>query len=88
MKRSNIRAFAIFGASLMIATAFFLWRQPRFIEQSTASAGMPPLMDLQGPVAAMSPLPTDTEDMSMIFPSRSTESQRTILSGSHCRYLK
>ena len=72
MKRSNIRAFAIFGASLMIATAFFLWWQPRSIEQSTASAGMPSLMDLQGTVAARSPLPTEeTEDMSLIFPSRS-----------------
>jgi hypothetical protein len=68
MKRSNIRAFAILGASL-IATAFFLWWQPRSIEQSTA--GMPSLIDLQGTVAARS-LPTeDTEDMSLIFPSRS-----------------
>jgi len=69
MKRSNIRAFAIFGASL-IATAFFLWWQPRSIEQSTASAGMPSLIDLQGTAAARS-LPTeDTDDMSLIFPSR------------------
>jgi hypothetical protein len=71
MKRCNIRAFAIFGGSVT-AAAFFLWWQPRSIEQSTASAGMPSLMDLQGTVAARSPLPTEeTEDMSLIFPSRS-----------------
>jgi hypothetical protein len=70
MKRSNIRAFAIFGASL-IATAFFLRWQPHSIEQSTASADMPSLMDLQGTVAARL-LPTeDTEDMSLVVPSRS-----------------
>jgi hypothetical protein len=70
MERLHIRAVAICGA-LLTATAYFFWWQPRTIEQATASADMPSLTDLQGTVAAKS-LPTeDTEDMSLIFPSRS-----------------
>jgi hypothetical protein len=53
MKRFTIRTFAIFGA-LLAATAFVLWLEGArayHIEQSTASADTPSLVELQKKVA-------------------------------------
>jgi hypothetical protein len=67
VKRFTIRMFAIFGAA-----AFVLWVEgvrAYHIEQSSASPGMPSLLELHKTVAARS-LPTESiEDMSLMFPA-------------------
>jgi hypothetical protein len=67
MKRLTMRSLA--AVALLALTSYSLWWRSRALPQSTASVGMPSIMELQSAANSRRPPIQDIEDLSLVYPS-------------------